>query len=121
MTTPIRVFAVMVLALGLARSAQAQSTGDDLFLVTTNLAPNVILIQDNSVSMNHIEWHWDFDPTATPDCSYWDNDTEYSVDGAGALDPAAGSLTLDATDTADSPSPQPVAAMVTTLQTLTTL
>jgi type IV pilus assembly protein PilY1 len=102
LTTPIRMLAVMALALGLARSAQAQATGDDLFLVTTNLAPNVILIQDNSVSMNHMEWHWDFDPNATPDCSYWDNDTEYSVNGAGPLDPAAGSLTLDALATADS-------------------
>jgi type IV pilus assembly protein PilY1 len=102
MTTPIRVLAVMAFAFGLARSAQAQVSGDDLFLVTTNLAPNVILLQDNSVSMNHIEWHWDFDPSGVPDCSYWDNDAEYLVDGPGPLDPKKGTVTLDATDTADS-------------------
>ena len=54
--------------------------GDDLFLVATSVAPNVILLMDNSASMDHIEWHPAFDPFADPDsygCDDWDNDLEY--------------------------------------------
>ena len=49
--------------------ASAQS-GDDLFLLQSAVAPNVILFMDNSDSMNQIEWHPAFDPEKVPDASY---------------------------------------------------
>ena len=50
-------------------SASAQS-GDDLFLLQSAVAPNVVLFMDNSDSMNQIEWHPAFDPEKVPDASY---------------------------------------------------
>jgi hypothetical protein len=54
--------------------------GDDLFLITTSVAPNVILMMDNSDSMNHIEWHPAFDPDdpASYGCSDFDNALDYT-------------------------------------------
>jgi type IV pilus assembly protein PilY1 len=54
--------------------------GDDTFLISTSLSPNVILIMDNSESMNQIEWHPAFDQEATPVCAHWDNSTDYNFD-----------------------------------------
>lgn len=79
--------ATLILVLGLAaapqgaRSQSADAFGDDTFLLTTSVAPNVILLMDNSQSMNQIEWHPDFDPEADPasyGCAEFDNDTEYA-------------------------------------------
>jgi type IV pilus assembly protein PilY1 len=55
-----------------ARGARAQ---DDTVLFSTNVAPNVLLLLDNSGSMNEIVWHPAFDPTATYSCSYYAPDT----------------------------------------------
>jgi type IV pilus assembly protein PilY1 len=63
-------------------SANAQS-GDDIFLLQSAVAPNVVLFMDNSDSMNHIEWHPAFDPEKVPDASYCTS----SADFGGALDP----------------------------------
>ena len=63
-------------------SASAQS-GDDLFLLQSAVAPNVILFMDNSDSMNHIEWHRAFDIEMAPDASYCTNSSDFG----GALDP----------------------------------
>jgi hypothetical protein len=66
--------------------------GDDLFLITTSVAPNVILIMDNSESMSQIEWHPSFDPEAAGDpltaygCDEYDNDTLYQFSSAGVED-----------------------------------
>jgi type IV pilus assembly protein PilY1 len=55
--------------------------GDDLFLLTTSTAPNVILLMDNSQSMNHIEWHPAFDPNAgSYGCTNFDNNRVYTHD-----------------------------------------
>jgi type IV pilus assembly protein PilY1 len=54
--------------------------GDDIFLIQASVAPNVILLMDNSASMNHIEWHPAFDPNADPatfGCADFDNATVY--------------------------------------------
>jgi hypothetical protein len=66
-------------------SASAQSA-DDLFLLQSAVAPNVILFMDNSDSMNQIEWHPAFDPEKVPDASY----CTFSIDipeFGGVLDP----------------------------------
>src|SRR5215468_7842210 len=65
-------------ALALPRSAPAQ-TVDDFFLLSTSVPPNVILVFDNSYAMNQIEWHPAYDPTATPSCTQWNNNTTYSL------------------------------------------
>lgn len=45
-------------------SPPVAGSGDDIFLLTASTSPNVILLMDNSKSMNQIEWHPGFDPDA---------------------------------------------------------
>ncbi len=53
-------------------------SGDDIFLISTTTSPNVVLLMDNSRSMNNIEWHPAFDnDAASYACSDFANDTEY--------------------------------------------
>ena len=58
--------AIAAIAALAAPPARAQ---DDTDLFTTSVPPNVLLLMDNSGSMNQIVWHPDFDPTATYSCS----------------------------------------------------
>jgi type IV pilus assembly protein PilY1 len=51
----------------------------DLFLFTTSVPPNVVIVLDNSGSMNHLVWHPAYDPTATYSCTEYDNDATYGV------------------------------------------
>ena len=61
---------------GLLSSLTAFGAGDsDLF--TASVAPNVMLMVDNSGSMEHIVWHPDFDATETPTCTEFSNDSNY--------------------------------------------
>jgi type IV pilus assembly protein PilY1 len=56
-----------VLGMGVvATSPPLDASGDDVFLISTSTSPNVILLMDNSDTMNSIEWHEDFDPEADP-------------------------------------------------------
>jgi type IV pilus assembly protein PilY1 len=58
----------------------ADAGGDDLFLMTTSVAPNVVLLMDNSKSMNQIEWYPEFDPNAASyGCSAFDNNQVYEI------------------------------------------
>jgi type IV pilus assembly protein PilY1 len=68
----------------------SDDSGDDLFLLTASTSPNVILVMDNSKSMNHIEWHPDFDPDAASyTCTYWTNSQVYKAGDEGwSGDPA---------------------------------
>jgi type IV pilus assembly protein PilY1 len=68
----------------------SDDSGDDLFLLTASTSPNVILVMDNSKSMNHIEWHPDFDPDAASyTCTYWTNSQVYEAGDEGwSGDPA---------------------------------
>jgi type IV pilus assembly protein PilY1 len=50
----------------------------DLFLFTTSVPPNVMILLDNSGSMNEIVWHPAYDPTVTPACTTYNNNTTYS-------------------------------------------
>ena len=59
--------------------------GDDLFLLRSAVAPNVVLFMDNSDSMNQIEWHPAFDPEQTPDASYCTISSDIT-EFAGVLD-----------------------------------
>jgi type IV pilus assembly protein PilY1 len=59
--------------LGAAASAQSVST-DDTALFSTAVAPNVVLLVDNSGSMNNVVWHPAFDFDVIPACNKWDND-----------------------------------------------
>jgi type IV pilus assembly protein PilY1 len=96
-------------ALALGAAPAAAEPDDDLFLFTGNYPPNVVLLQDNSLSMAEIEWHPAFDPEATPTCSFWDNTKSYTVSNgtlvggltSNPLKVPAGSQTLTAAQTAD--------------------
>jgi Tfp pilus tip-associated adhesin PilY1 len=58
------------------------ASGDDLFLLTASTSPNVILLMDNSLSMNQIEWHRAFDSDAgSYGCSDFNNATQYLYSG----------------------------------------
>ena len=58
--------------------APLDAYGDDLFQLSTSLAPNVILIMDNSESMSHIEWHPAFDQAViSPTCNAFVDGTNY--------------------------------------------
>ena len=58
-----------------AAPARAQ---DDTALFTVAVPPNVLLLVDNSGSMNEIVWHPDFDPTAPTSCNYWTSNQAWS-------------------------------------------
>lgn len=80
---PARALLALLTALGMVYApvwtprAGAQE-GDDIFLLTVAAAPNVVLLLDNSTSMNHIEWHPAFDPDAgSYGCSDFDNTRVY--------------------------------------------
>ena len=64
-------------SLGLLIAAPATALVDDTVLFSTNVTPNVLIIMDNSGSMNHIVWHEDFDPNVVPTCANWVNDETY--------------------------------------------
>jgi len=49
----------------------ASGRADDTALFTTTVPPNVMLLVDNSGSMNHIVWHPAYDPDVAPSCSNW--------------------------------------------------
>jgi type IV pilus assembly protein PilY1 len=92
-----RALATLLLAAGLllpgtALRAQlapppADAGGDDIFLMGTSVAPNVILLMDNSKAMDHIEWHPAFDPDAASyGCSDFDNGTVYDTSTLGNVE-----------------------------------
>ena len=67
--------AVLLLAtLLVSQAAHAQGDAD---LFTANVAPNVVLMVDNSGSMGHMVWHEEFDPTSDPTCNNWTDDQTY--------------------------------------------
>ena len=70
----IVVFALALVGL-VAAPAGAQL--DDSALFSTQTPPNVLMVVDNSGSMNHIVWHPAYDPAATPTCSNWTNTSQY--------------------------------------------
>jgi type IV pilus assembly protein PilY1 len=76
-TSAIRFLALLSVAavLGVPRPGRTQT--DDSVLFTTIVPPNVLLLLDNSGSMNHLMWHPAYDDTATPTCTQWTNTSTY--------------------------------------------
>jgi type IV pilus assembly protein PilY1 len=62
----------------LVGAASAQTVSDTA-LFTTVVPPNVMLIVDNSGSMNNVVWHPTYSPTATTTCHYFDDTVDYFV------------------------------------------
>jgi type IV pilus assembly protein PilY1 len=98
--TNLRITALsLAIAFALAGSASAQST-DDTALFSTVVPPNVVLLVDNSGSMEHIVWHPMYDPTVTPACNYFDNNRNYKIDPDSTdITPGGGSDTTFAPGT----------------------
>jgi len=94
----IRATVAGLVAFGLGLPTVGSAQEGDTVLFSTIVPPNVILVMDNSGSMHHIVWHPAFDPTATPACAYWDNNTQYFVD-----EDAGDSTASGATDTEFNP------------------
>lgn len=90
MTHRIRRIAIETLVAALVTSLPVvASAQDDTDLFTTAVPPNVMLLVDNSGSMNSIVWHPAFDPTVTPaGCAFWDNDSDYFLDQADGDSPS---------------------------------
>jgi len=57
------------IALGAVLAVAPARAQDDTDLFTVAVPPNVLLLMDNSGSMNQIVWHPDFDPNATYSCN----------------------------------------------------
>jgi type IV pilus assembly protein PilY1 len=74
---PRAILAVGV-SLGLLIAGPATPLVDDVVLFSTSVTPNVLILIDDSGSMNHIVWHQDFDSAAVPSCNHWDNDANYA-------------------------------------------
>src|SRR5688572_12246809 len=71
-------FAGLALAAGLMLPAAA-GRADDTALFSAAVPPNVLLVIDNSGSMNEVVWHPAYDPAGDPTCNYWDDDATYMV------------------------------------------
>ena len=55
---------------------------DDSTLFSTAVAPNVVLMIDNSGSMNHVVWHESYDssvPASTSGCTFFNDSWTYYV------------------------------------------
>lgn len=63
-----------VAALAILLAPAAASAQSDIVLFSTNVQPNVLLILDNSFSMEEIVWHPMFDPDAVYACTDYDPD-----------------------------------------------
>ncbi len=81
---------IVAITLALATSSSVAESVDDLFLLSTSVPPNVVLFIDNSEAMSQIEWHPEYDSTATPTCANWDNTTTYSTAALGNTETACG-------------------------------
>jgi type IV pilus assembly protein PilY1 len=76
-TSTLHFLALIAVAaiLGVPRAGVTQT--DDSVLFTTIVPPNVLLLLDNSGSMNHVMWHPAYDDSATPTCTQWSNTSTY--------------------------------------------
>lgn len=74
--------AILSLALvaTLVPAAHAADVETDLALFSTSVSPNVVILMDNSGSMDNAVWHPNFDPTATsPGCAVFNNNSSYVI------------------------------------------
>lgn len=66
-----RALGALAAALLLALPGTAGAQDDTVLFATAQVAPNVLVLMDNSGSMNHLVWHPAFDPTQTYGCTYY--------------------------------------------------
>jgi len=57
----------------------AAGRADDTVLFSSAVPPNVLLVIDNSGSMNEVVWHPSYDPSGDPPCNYWTDAETYQV------------------------------------------
>ena len=100
--TRLRLF-LPALAVALLVPASA-SVAQDTDLFTNRVPPNVMLMVDNSGSMNNLVWHPSFDPTVNSTCVAnfgfdIDNDVTYSFTGNITSTQCGNTRTLYADDT----------------------
>lgn len=77
--------AAALLALALSSSTAFAQSEDDQFLFTTSVPPNVLLILDNSGSMDNIVWHPAYDPAKSYDCNNYSNNSTYYYRGSTTI------------------------------------
>ncbi|MGH0037787.1 MAG: pilus assembly protein [Myxococcota bacterium] len=70
--------AVLVLGLTVLMPVGRGATADDTALFTAAVPPNVMMMVDNSGSMNNIVWHPEYDPSVDPSCNYYNDSSTYS-------------------------------------------
>jgi len=58
--------------------SQSARTEDDTALFSVNVPPNVMIIVDNSGSMNELVWHPDFNPATTYSCTGFTSDDSFN-------------------------------------------
>jgi type IV pilus assembly protein PilY1 len=85
--------AALALAAGLLLPASA-GLADDTALFSAAVPPNVLLVIDNSGSMNEVVWHPAFDPTVIPTCTYWQDTATYHVNSDYSDNPSSGDTTF---------------------------
>ena len=78
-TTPTKRAALGVLVFSAALLLPNSPTvaADDAALFSTSVAPNVMLMVDNSGSMNNIVWHPEFDADGDPSCDHYVDEATY--------------------------------------------
>jgi type IV pilus assembly protein PilY1 len=76
-------------ALAALLSPHAAAAQDDTALFSAAVPPNVLLVIDNSGSMNHVVWHPAYDPNVVPSCAYWADDNYYNVNSGSPNNPNA--------------------------------
>ncbi len=66
----LRILGILTMALALLTPGRA-GRADDSVLFSTSVAPNVLIVADNSGSMAHTVWHPAFDPGVSPTPAWW--------------------------------------------------
>ncbi len=74
-----RTVAAAALAVGFLVPTQAARTEDDTALFSVTVPPNVLLMIDNSGSMNELVWHPDYNPALTYSCTGFTADDSFST------------------------------------------
>ncbi|MFP8872223.1 MAG: hypothetical protein VCB43_12895, partial [Myxococcota bacterium] len=63
---------------GTSTTPLTSAAADDLYLLSTSVSPNVVVLLDTSGSMSHLEWHPAFDPeAATYGCSAFSSQSRW--------------------------------------------
>jgi type IV pilus assembly protein PilY1 len=70
------------LCAGILAAPSLSQTVNDTALFTAVVPPNVMLLVDNSGSMNSVVWYPGYDPTAPNGCNFFNNNADYFVDDA---------------------------------------